>query len=46
MLMALSAALRLSVLKTFLCLVVTVLVSLFPLTLLGQFLVKLFGSAA
>jgi hypothetical protein len=27
-------------------LVVTVLVSLFPLTLLGQFLVKLFGSAA
>jgi len=46
MLLSLSAALRLSVLKTFLCLVVTVLVSLFPLTLLAQFLAKLFGAAA
>jgi hypothetical protein len=45
-LLSLSAALRMSVLKTFLCLVVTIIVSLFPLTLLAQFLVKLFGSAA
>ena len=44
-LLALSAALRLSALKTFLCLVVTVLVSLFPLTLLAQLLVNMFGSA-
>jgi hypothetical protein len=46
MLLSLSAALRMSVLKTFLCLVVTILVSLFPLTLLAQFLANLFGSAA
>jgi hypothetical protein len=46
MLLSLSAALRLSVLKTFLCVVVTLLVSLFPLTLLAQFLAKLFGTAA
>ena len=45
-LLGLSAALRISVLKTFLCLVVTVLVSLFPLTLLAQFLANLSGSAA
>jgi hypothetical protein len=45
-LLSLSAALRMSVLKTFLCLVVTVLVSLFPLTLLAQFLANLFGTAA
>lgn len=45
-LLSLSAALRLSVLKTFLCLIVTAVVSLFPLTLLAQFLVNLFGSAA
>ena len=44
-LLALSAALRLSALKTFLCLVVTVLVSLFPLTLFAQLLSKLFGAA-
>jgi hypothetical protein len=36
LLMSLSAALNLSVLKTFLCLVVTVIVSLFPLTLVMQ----------
>jgi hypothetical protein len=36
LLLGLSAALRLSVLKTFLCLIVTGLVSLFPLTLLLQ----------
>lgn len=36
MLLTLSAALRLSVIKTFLCLVVTFIVSLFPLTLLLQ----------
>lgn len=45
-LLSLSAALRLSVLKTFLCLVVTAVVSLFPLTLLAQFLANLFGAAA
>ena len=45
-LLSLSAALRLSVVKTFLCLVVTVLVSLFPLTLMAQFLAKLFGASA
>ena len=43
-LLSLSAALRLSVLKTFLCLVVTIIVSLFPLTLCAQLLVTLFGS--
>lgn len=37
-LLGLSAALRLSVVKTFLCLIVTGLVSLFPLTLLLQIL--------
>lgn len=36
LLLGLSTALKISVLKTFLCLVVTFLVSLFPLTLLGQ----------
>ena len=45
MLLSLSAALRLSVLKTFLCLVVTVLVSLFPLTLFAQLLANIFGAA-
>ncbi|MFQ3225066.1 MAG: hypothetical protein ACI8Z5_001321 [Lentimonas sp.] len=44
-LLALSAALRLSALKTFLCLVVTVLVSLFPLTLFAQLLANMFASA-
>ncbi len=44
-LLSLSAALRLSALKTFLCLVVTVLVSLFPLTLLAQLLSNLFGAS-
>ena len=44
-LLSLSAALRLSVLKTFLCLAVTIIVSLFPLTLLAQLLVIFFGSA-
>ncbi len=44
-LLSLSAALRLSALKTFLCLVVTVVVSLFPLTLLAQLLANLFGTA-
>lgn len=43
LLFSLSAALRLSLLKTFLCLVVTFLVSMFPLTLLAQLLVKAFG---
>ncbi|MGB0333747.1 MAG: hypothetical protein ACPGGN_00135 [Opitutales bacterium] len=37
-LMSLSAALRLSVLKTFFCLIVTCMVSLFPLTLMLQLL--------
>ena len=45
-LISLSAALRLSVLKTFFCLAVTIIVSLFPLTLCAQLLVTLFGSAA
>lgn len=45
-LLTLSAALRLSVLKTFLCLAVTIIVSLFPLTLLAQLLVNIFGTAA
>jgi hypothetical protein len=45
LLLALSAALRLSLLKTFICVVVTVLVSFFPLTLLAQFFAKLFGAA-
>lgn len=39
LLMSLSEALNLSVLKTFLCLVVTIIVSLFPLTLLMQIFV-------
>lgn len=38
LLLSLAAALRLSVLKAFLCLIVTFLVSLFPLTLLMQML--------
>lgn len=46
LLLSLSGALKVSVLKTFLCLVVTVLVSLFPLTLLAQLFVNMFGSAA
>jgi hypothetical protein len=37
-LMSLSAALRLSVLKTFFCLIITCIVSLFPLTLMLQLL--------
>lgn len=41
LLLTLAAALRLSVLKTFLCLIVTSLVSLFPLTLLVQMLASL-----
>ena len=45
-LLSLSAALRISVLKTFLSLVVTLVVSLFPLTLLAQFLAKLLGHAS
>ncbi|MGB0408773.1 MAG: YIP1 family protein [Opitutales bacterium] len=36
LLLALSAALRISVLKTFLCLVVTCLVSIFPITFIAQ----------
>jgi hypothetical protein len=40
LLLLLSTALRLSVLKTFLCLIVTCLVSLFPLTLLMQIAVS------
>jgi len=40
LLLSLAAALRLSVLKTFLCLIVTSLVSLFPLTLLIQLVVS------
>ena len=44
-LLSLSAALRISVLKTFLCLVVTALVTLFPITLFAQFLANLFGPA-
>ena len=39
LLLALSAALRISILKTFLCLVITCLVSIFPLTLLAQILI-------
>ena len=46
LLLGLSAALRMTVLKTFLCLAVTLIVSLFPLTLLAQLLVSIFGSAA
>lgn len=38
LLFSLKAALRLGVMKTFLCLVVTLLFSFFPLTLLAQFL--------
>jgi hypothetical protein len=45
-LLSLSAALQLSVLKTFFCLAVTIIFSLFPLTLCAQLLVTLFGSAA
>jgi hypothetical protein len=46
LLLSLSSALKISVLKTFLCLIVTILVSLFPLTLLAQLFVNVFGSAA
>lgn len=46
LLFSLSAALRLSLLKTFLCLAVTFLVSMFPLTLLAQIIVKVFGLSA
>ncbi len=45
LLLSLSAALRISVLKTFLCLVVTLLVSLFPLTFVGQLLYNAFSVA-
>jgi hypothetical protein len=38
--LSLSAALRLSVLKTFLCLVVTFVVSLFPMTLVAQLVLQ------
>lgn len=41
LLLSLAAALRLSTLKTFLCLIVTFLVSIFPLTLLIQILASL-----
>mgnify|MGYP005850463113 CR=1 FL=1 len=41
LLLCLQAALRVSFLKTFLCLLVTCLVSLFPLTLVAQFLLGL-----
>jgi hypothetical protein len=44
--LSLSAALRLSLIKSFLCLVVTILVSLFPLTLLAQLFAGLFGTAS
>jgi hypothetical protein len=46
LLLSLTAALGISVLKTFLCLVVTFLVSFFPLTLLAQILVGAFGAAS
>lgn len=42
LLLSLATALRLSVLKTFLCLIVTTLVSLFPLTLLMQIVASTF----
>ena len=42
---SLTAALRLTPLKTFLCLVLTVIFSFFPLTLLFQVLAPLFNSA-
>lgn len=44
-LLSISAALRLSVLNAFLCLVVTCAVSIFPLILLGQFVAQAFGVA-
>jgi hypothetical protein len=43
LLLSLSAALQLSPLKTFLCMTVTILVSLFPLSLLGQLLLSGFA---
>lgn len=46
LLLSLSAALRISVLKTFLCLAVTVLVSLFPLTLVAQLLANALGQSS
>ncbi|HAV12081.1 MAG TPA: hypothetical protein DCX06_01110 [Opitutae bacterium] len=44
-LLSIAAALRLSVLKAFMCLVVTCIVSIFPLTLLAQFIAQAFGVA-
>ncbi|MGJ8649857.1 MAG: YIP1 family protein [Opitutaceae bacterium] len=46
LLFSISAALRLTLLKTFICLVVTFLVSMFPLTLLAQLMVKTLGLAS
>ncbi len=46
LLLSLAAALRLSVLKTFLCLVVTFLVSMFPLTLLAKLVANAMGAAS
>ena len=46
LLLSLSAALQLSVIKTFLCMIVTALFSVFPLTLLAQLLVGLIGESA
>lgn len=42
-LLSIASALRLSVIKTFLCLIVTCVVSLFPITLLAQFVAQVFG---
>ena len=46
LLLSLSAALKVSALKTFLCLLVTIVVSFFPLTLLAQLFASLFTSGA
>ena len=42
-LLSVAAALKLSALKAFLCLIVTCVVSIFPLTLLAQFVASAFG---
>ncbi|MGJ8638112.1 MAG: YIP1 family protein [Opitutaceae bacterium] len=42
-LLSIAAALKLTVLKAFLCLIVTCVVSLFPLTLLAQLVAQVFG---
>jgi len=42
-LLSIAAALRLSALKAFLCLIVTCVVSIFPLTLIAQFVTHAFG---